>query len=263
MSAVLGLATIYLGLTGLLVGSFLNVVVYRVPRGLSVVRPRSACPTCATPIAARDNVPVVAWFALRGRCRHCGSRISPRYVIVEAGTGLLFAASTLHFGLHLWLAAILVLESGLVALAQIDATHLTLPRSVVWPVVGLEAAIFTVAAIQEHDARRLLVASAAAVAWYVPFFLINLIAPSSLGYGDVRLVLALGLGLGWFGPGVVFVGFFSSNVLAIGVALAGLVRHRRTRSDPLPYGTYLAMGTVLALFVGPAIVGALGLPGLR
>ncbi len=263
MEPVLVAVAIYSGLLGLVIGSFLNVVVYRVPRDLSIVRPGSACPRCGTPIAPRDNVPVLSWILLRGHCRSCHEPISIRYPLVELGVGLLFAASTVRFGLHVWLVAVWILEAGLVALAQIDAEHLTLPRSIVWPMLGAQFAVLAGAAAQEHDGRRLLVAAIAAAAWFVPYFVINLVSPQALGFGDVRLVLSLGLGLGWFGPGVVFVGFFAANVLAIVVGVANLARHATTRRQPLPYGTYLALGTIVALFVGGPIVNALALPGLR
>src|SRR3954471_3027444 len=124
MTAVL---LVFCGLFGLLIGSFLNVVIWRVPRGESIVRPSSHCPGCDQPIAPLDNIPVVSWLILRGRCRHCGTRISPRYPAVELATGALFAAFAAKFGADAVLPAFLYLAAVGVALAMIDFDHKRLP----------------------------------------------------------------------------------------------------------------------------------------
>ena len=132
-------------LLGLAVGSFLNVVIYRVPRHESIVSPRSACPTCAVPILRRDNIPVVSWLILKGRCRNCHSRISARYPLVELAGAALFAGATARFGYRWDLPAFLVLLGGLLALACIDLEHLLLPKRIVYPILGTVAALLVMA----------------------------------------------------------------------------------------------------------------------
>ncbi len=244
----------FVAIVGLVVGSFLNVVIYRVPRHLSIVRPRSACPGCHTPIREVDNIPVISWLVLRGRCRTCHAPISVRYPLVEAGTGLLFAVTAWRIGEHLDLGAYLMLDAALVALALIDLEHLVLPRSIIYVDLAGVAAWLTVCAGVDHQWRRLVVAIVWASGWFVVFFLLNFLSPRSLGYGDVRLSALLGLALGWLGTGVLLIGFFTANLLGavVGLTLIGLKKRRR--DEPIPYGVYLAAGTVVAILVGPALL---------
>ena len=142
---------------GLIVGSFLNVLVHRVPLHLSIVTPRSRCPGCEAPIAPRDNVPVLSWLALRGRCRHCGERISARYPLLELGTGMVFGAVAARFGADSALPAFLVVAAGLVALSAIDLEHRTLPNRILYPVGTAAAGLFvidTLHAATEHGRMR-------------------------------------------------------------------------------------------------------------
>src|ERR1700729_2496458 len=141
LSPLIGLCA----LVGLVVGSFLNVVIYRVPRKESIVSPRSACPTCDTPIAPRDNVPILSWLYLRGRCRNCHSPISMRYPLVEAATAGLFAGVAARIGFSWTLPAYLVLAAGLLALACTDMEHLLLPKRIVYPVLGLVGVLLVAA----------------------------------------------------------------------------------------------------------------------
>src|SRR5436190_14190124 len=121
------------GVYGLVIGSFLNVVIYRVPRKESLVRPRSHCPNCETMIAPRDNVPVLSWLMLRGRCRHCDTRISARYPLIELFTGVMFAAVGARFADSWALPAYLLLTAGLIALSAIDLEHYILPNRIIYP----------------------------------------------------------------------------------------------------------------------------------
>jgi leader peptidase (prepilin peptidase)/N-methyltransferase len=242
------------GVAGLAVGSFLNVVVYRVPRGESIVRPRSHCPSCERAIAPRDNVPVVSWLALRGRCRHCGAPISPRYVVVEALTGLLFALAAARVGPAFGLAATLAAFGALVALSAIDLEKLVLPKKVVYPSLLIVAALLVVAAATAHTWTRLGVAAICAGAWFALFFAINLAAPRALGFGDVRLSLLLGLLLGWYGWRYAVVGFFSANLVGAVVGLVLIAAGRISRRQPVPYGVFLSLGTVGTILAGPAVV---------
>ena len=242
------------GLLGLAVGSFLNVVIYRVPRGESVVRPGSHCPTCAVAIAPRDNIPVLSWIVLRGRCRRCGAAITPRYVLVEALTGILFAGTAARLGATWALPAVLASVATLAALAAIDLEKLILPKRVVYPGLALVALLLVGAALAERSWTRLGVAVVCALAWYVLFFLINLAAPRALGFGDVRLSLLLGVTLGWFGWRYAVVGFFGANVVGLAVGVALIAAGRMSRRQPIPYGVFLAIGTVGTILVGPVAV---------
>jgi leader peptidase (prepilin peptidase)/N-methyltransferase len=248
--AVLGVACALLGLA---VGSFLNVVIYRVPRHLSIVSPRSACPECATPIENRDNVPVVSWLLLRGRCRHCGHPISARYPLVEGATGLLFLGAALRYGFYAALPAMLAMLAGLLALGCIDLEWMLLPRRVVYPLLGIVAALLLAAAIGTGDYRSLWVAAACAAAWFTLFYAINRIDERYLGFGDVRLALVLGLGLGWLGVTAVLLGFFAANILGAAVGIALIAAKRMRRDHPVPYGVFLAIGAGIAIYVGPSI----------
>src|SRR2546425_2941879 len=150
------------GVLGLVVGSFLNVVVYRVPRRESIVAPRSRCPNCETPIAPHDNIPVLSWIVLHGRCRHCRHPISCRYPLMELGTGLIFGAIAARFGFDIVVPAYLVFVGGLISLAAIDLEHRTLPNRIVYPVSGAVLALLTLAAAFDDRWGSLLRAGAGA-----------------------------------------------------------------------------------------------------
>jgi leader peptidase (prepilin peptidase) / N-methyltransferase len=244
---------LFCALLGLAVGSFLNVVIYRVPRNESIVSPPSACPDCATPIANRDNVPVVSWLLLHGKCRSCGRPISPRYPIVEATTSLLFLGAALRYGYDAALPALLVLLAGLFALACIDLELRLLPRKIVYPLLAMVAALLLAAAIGTGDYRSLWIAAACSVGWFATFYVINRFDARLLGFGDVRLALVLGLGLGWLGVLAVLVGFFAANLLGAIIGIALIVSRKMTRDQPIPYGVFLAIGAAIAIYVDPTI----------
>ena len=247
------------GVLGLAVGSFLNVVIYRVPRNKSIVRPRSACPHCDTAILERDNIPVLSWLLLKGRCRTCGARISYRYPLVELACGILFAGAAARFGYSWALPALLVFLASLLALACIDAELLVLPKKVVYPSLVLVTALFLFATIASHDWHRLVIAGLCGLGWFVFFFVLNFVSPRALGFGDVRLAPMLGLGLGWFGVGNVLLGFFVANLVGAVVGLTLIAMKKMDRKQPIAYGIYLAIGAVIAEFFGPQILSALDL----
>ncbi len=240
-------------LFGLIVGSFLNVVIYRVPRKESIVTPRSHCPSCQALIKEYDNIPVFSWLILKGHCRHCGVAISPRYIFVEVACAGLFAGLAARLGYNWELPAFLVLFAGLLCLACIDLETLLLPKSVVYPVLILVTLFMVGASAISGDWHRLIVAAICAVAWFVLFFAINLASPRMLGYGDVRLALLLGLGLGWFGWRFVVIGFFSANLIGAIIGLALIATKRMSHDQPIPYAVFLAIGTAVAVFAGPEI----------
>jgi leader peptidase (prepilin peptidase)/N-methyltransferase len=244
----------YCALFGLIVGSFLNVVIYRVPRKESIVSPRSACPTCGIPIAPRDNVPILSWLYLRGRCRNCHSPISMRYPLVEAATAGLFAGVAARIGFSWTLPAYLVLAAGLLALACTDMEHLLLPKRIVYPVLGLFSALLVVAAAITGHWHNLFVAGISGAVWFAIFFAMNAISPRALGFGDVRLAPVLGLALGWLGVRYVLLGFFAANLIGAIIGIALIASKRMSRRQQIPYGVFLAVGTLLAIFAGPELL---------
>jgi leader peptidase (prepilin peptidase) / N-methyltransferase len=239
---------------GLTVGWGLNVVIYRVPRRLPVLSPGSACPSCHTAIAVRDNVPLVSWLLLRARCRHCRAPISLRYPLVEVATAALFAATAGRLGFDWALPAYLVAVAGLLGLACIDVEHLLLPKKLVYPVLGAVALLLVLAAAATGRWHDLWVAAASAAAWFAIFFIVNASNPRLLGFGDVRLAPLLGLSLGWLGVRYVLLGFFAANLVGAAVGLALVAAGRISRRQPIPFGVFLAIGTAIALFAGPELL---------
>ncbi|MGW4649835.1 prepilin peptidase [Kitasatospora sp. NPDC004289] len=251
MPATLVLVT---GLLGLAVGSFLNVAVSRIPAGRSVVRPRSACPRCAAPIAARDNVPVLSWLLLGRRCRACRAPIPARYPLIEALTALLFAAEALRFGPSAALPAHLVFTAGLVALAACDAEHFLLPRLLVYPTLGLTAACLLAAAAATGQWQRLAVTAACGLAGFAVFFALHWVRPAWLGFGDVRLAGLLGTGLGWLGPGHLVLAVLGGSAAGLLVGLVLIASGRATRHTRLPFGLFLAAGAIAAVLLGGPVL---------
>ena len=195
----------FAGLFGLAIGSFLNVVVWRLPRGESLSSPPSACPKCGHAIRARDNVPVLGWLLLRGKCRDCGEPISPRYPIVEAVTGLSFALIAFVVGIEppavFALPAYLYLAAISIALALIDLDTRRLPNRIVLPSLGVGAVLLALASWANGDWGALLRAVIGSAGLFALYFVIAFISPRGMGMGDVKLAAVLGLYLGWLGLG--------------------------------------------------------------
>jgi leader peptidase (prepilin peptidase)/N-methyltransferase len=234
-------------ISGLCLGSFLNVVAYRLPAGVSLVTPGSACPGCATAIQPYDNVPVVSWLALGGHCRACDTRISPRYPLTEALTGALFAAVVIAKGASrgVWLDLIFI--AALVAITQIDLEHRIIPNKIVGGVAL--AAIVLTAVLQPHLLTGRLIAGAAAGG----FLLIAVLAyPAGMGMGDVKLAAVMGLVLGSSVAPAMLIALVTGTVVgAVVIARKGMSEGRKTA---IPFGPFLALGSVVALFAGPAMV---------
>ncbi len=241
---------------GLAVGSFLNVLVWRVPRKESVVRPRSHCPSCGTQLASRDNVPVASWVLLRGRCRACSERISARYPLLELGCAALFAATAAHFGPSFRLPAYLFLAASLLALSVIDLEHRLLPNKIVFPTAYAVGVLLLLAALAEGEPRRIVWAAIGGVGSFAVFFALHFISPGGMAYGDVRLSFVLGMAVGWLGlslvPLFLFVAFLTSAVT--GVAYAVLTGQGLKAA--IPFGPFLALGAEMAIFVGQPLVDA-------
>ncbi|MCU1452797.1 MAG: prepilin signal peptidase PulO-like peptidase [Acidimicrobiales bacterium] len=255
------LLLVLLAVSGLVVGSFLNVVIVRVPAGESLVRPASRCPQCEAPIRSRDNVPVVSWLLLRGRCRSCGEQIPIGYPLVELGNAALWVAAGLRFGLHPHLFAYLALFSVLLALSVIDLELYILPNKITYPSIVVSALVviplisWAVRADPLAAIRDALVGGVA----YAGFLLVTAIGYSLLarregmGLGDVKLALLMGLYLGWLHPVLALESLIVSCVIGL-VAGLGVLVVRKGKSEPYPFGPWLALGCIAAvLFSGPLL----------
>ena len=241
-------------LLGLLIGSFLNVVIARVPEGRSVVRPPSACPRCGTTIAWYDNVPLLSWVVLRGRCRTCSVPIPVRYPLVEALTAVLFLVATLAVGLHAQLPAVLAFVAAGVALSFIDVEHMRLPTPIVYTALVLVTVALIVAALVTKRPSALVTVGGGAAAAAAFLFAIAFLSPKAMGMGDVRLAAVLGALLGWYGMGRVALGIMLGFVVGSVVGIALSIVRRRLRGVKMPFGPSLIVGTFIAVAWGGPIV---------
>nr|BFE65799.1 A24 family peptidase [Dactylosporangium thailandense] len=246
---------VVVGVFGLAVGSFLNVVIHRVPRGESLLRPASHCPQCTNPVRPWHNVPVLGWLALRGRCADCKAPISIRYPLVELGTALLFVAvaARLGDGTLLVLPAWLYLAAIAVALALIDLDVLRLPNAIVLPSYLVAPLLFLPAVIVERDWAAALRGLCAMAALWAFYFLLALVYPGGMGFGDVKLAGVLGLYLGSLGWSSVAVGTLAAFVLGGAAGLALMAFGRAGRKTALPFGPAMLAGALLALFAAAPI----------
>lgn len=253
-------------LAGLAVGSFLNVVIHRVPSGDSVIRPRSSCPSCHQPVRPRDNIPVLSWVLLHGRCRDCSAPISARYPLVEASTALLWAV------LGAWLMAtggslallpvLLVLASAGVALTAIDLDHHRLPNAIVLPLYPVMVIGLAFAGLVTGE-WPILPALGGAAIWLAVVGLPWLVSGGrGMGFGDVKLAPVLGGVLGWFAFSSAVVGLFAAFALGAIVGVALMLARRAGRRTALPFGPFLLVGALIGLVVGPGVAtGYVGLLG--
>ena len=242
------------GVLGLAVGSFLNVVIHRVPERRSVVRPASHCPHCASKVRTRDNVPVLSWVLLRGRCRDCRGAISLRYPLVEIATAGLFVAAALRLGADPALPAFLVVFAALLAISAVDLERYIVPNRILYPALFVAAPLLVLAAAADGEWSSLWGAAlGGALAWGL-LFAIHMASPRGMGFGDVRLAGLVGMLLGWLSIGHVllglFLGFLTAAVVGVALVLAGT----RGRKDKVPFGPFLALGTILAVLVGEPIL---------
>ena len=269
MTAIVTCAVALSGVFGTLIGSFLNVVVYRVPRSLSVVSPPSACPSCGHPIRSRDNIPVLSWLALRGKCRDCKAPISPRYPLVELSTGLFFAvvawwslsgvpsagtgAANANIGAGLMLLAYLYLAAISVALTLIDLDTHRLPDKIVLPSYVVGAALLAWSALSTGSHGRLISAGIGLVALWLLYFLLAVVYPGGMGFGDVKLAGVLGLYLGWLGWGSLAVGAFAAFLLGGVYAVVLLITRRVDRKGGIPFGPWMLAGAWVGILAGEFI----------
>jgi leader peptidase (prepilin peptidase) / N-methyltransferase len=260
------MAAVLLGVFGSLLGSFLNVVVYRVPRGLSVVSPPSACPGCGMQIRPYDNIPVLSWLLLRGRCRSCRMAIPVRYPLVELGTAVAFAGVAVRFvptldvadpvpGL-LTLVAFLYLSGVTVALALIDLDVRRLPNAIVLPAYPVGAALFATAALAGGDLAALARAGAGLLILGGVYLALALAVPGGMGGGDVKLAGALGLYLGWLGWSELAVGGIGGFLLGGVFGAALLALGRAGRRTAVPFGPWMLVGAWLGILAGAPLAEA-------
>jgi len=263
---------------GLAVGSFTNVVVSRVPAGRSVVAPRSACPTCETPISSRDNVPVLSWLLLRGRCRTCKTSISSRYPLVELAGGVTFAAVAVWRlvtagpvitgmdagALALEIAALLYLASITIALALIDIDVHRLPDVIVLPGYAVGAVLLCGAAFLHGDLEAAARAAAGAGALVVFYFGLAMVKAGGMGLGDIKLAGVLGLFLAYFGWPQLIVGTSAAFLVGGLVGLALIIARRVGRGGGIPFGPAMLAGAWIGIVAGAPLADAyLSLVGLR
>jgi leader peptidase (prepilin peptidase)/N-methyltransferase len=233
-------------LPGLAVGSFLNVVAARLPERRSLVRPRSACRSCRAPISWYDNVPVLSYVLLRGRCRSCGTEIGRLYPAVELTTSVLLAACILNFGFSLHGLAAAVFCAALVVITATDLTHRIVPNRVVLPAAAIVCALMTAA----EPSPEWAMAGVGAAAFLL---LVALAYPGGMGMGDVKLALLMGFALGTS----VVVALPLGMIAALVPAAVLFARHgSRARKMAIPFAPFLALGSVVALFAGDALVNA-------
>jgi leader peptidase (prepilin peptidase) / N-methyltransferase len=254
------LLLVFAAMFGLIVGSFLNVVIYRMPRGLSIVWPGSRCPHCEKPIAAYDNLPVLSWLLLRGRCRHCAEPISAVYPVVELATAVLTCVVVAHFGLRPALAPYLVMTYALIAITGIDLEHQIIPDLITFPGVtlfvlfaivgeyvpaldwpiGVRGALFGVLA-------GLLVILGIIALYYL------MTKQTGMGFGDVKFLAMAGALVG--AKGVVLtlmLGAFSGTLFALPLMILGRVG----RKTAIPFGPFLALGAFITMLYGESIIEA-------
>jgi leader peptidase (prepilin peptidase) / N-methyltransferase len=245
--------TVIVGVFGLAIGSFLNVIIYRVPIGESVVSPPSRCPSCGGSIRNRHNVPVLGWLLLRGKCYDCKAPISARYPLVEAATGVLFAAVTwrlLAIDLPWALAAYLYLASAGLALAMIDIDVKRLPDRVVLPSYVIVAVLLTGAAIGEHDWWPLARAAIGAAAMFAFYFAIVFAYPAGMGFGDVKLAGVLGALMGYLSWSALIVATFGAFLLGAIVGVTVILASRAGRKAAIPFGPFMIGAALITVFSG-------------
>ena len=263
------------GLLGLTVGSFLNVVIHRLPimmerdwalqcaelRGetppafepLTLAKPRSRCPQCGHPIAALENIPIISWVLLRGRCKGCAAPISLRYPLIEALTGLMFGLAAWHFGFSAAGLGALVLVAALIALTGIDFDTQLLPDDITLPLlwIGLALNAFSV----YTDLKSAVIGAMAGylALWTVYWGFKLTTGKEGMGYGDFKLLAALGAWLGWQ---MLPLTILLSSLVGAAVGIGLMVFARHNRNVPIPFGPYLAAAGIIALIWGKPLTRA-------
>ena len=259
------------GVFGSLIGSFLNVVIFRVPAGRSIVSPPSACGNCGARVRPLDNLPVLSWLVLRGKCRDCRAPISARYPLVELGTALFFAAVAWFvlanpapdaIGVVAVAATVLALVAFLyfaaisVALALIDLDTQRLPNSIVLPAYPVAAVLLTAAALTAGAPERLLTMAVGALSLFAAYLAMTSLYRGGMGFGDVKLAGVIGLFLGWLGWGPLAVGAFAAFLLGGLFSLVLVMTRGATGRTAIPFGPWMIVGAWVGIFAGEQIATA-------
>ena len=235
------------GLVGLSVGSFLNVCIVRLPADVSLLRPASRCPRCQQPIAWRDNIPVVSWFVLRGRCRHCGEPISRQYPIIEAAVGVLWVAAVLAYGVTLHALAAALFGTILLGIGVTDGRHYLIPDEYTWGGLALGLA-FSLA----NGAQGFLDKLLGAAAGFALLFAVAQVGrwafkEEAMGGGDVKMMAMVGAFVGWKGVLLtVFLGSLLGSLIFVPLSLK--------KKRLVPFGVFLALGAAVTFVMGDGII---------
>ena len=255
---------VILAIVGLLVGSFLNVVIVRVPSGESIVSPPSKCPRCEAAIAPRDNIPVISWLLLKGRCRSCQEPIPVGYPLVELTNAVLWVAAGLRFGTAAELYPYCALFSVLVVLSVIDLELYILPNKITYPSILVSlVAIPVLAVVSTEEPASAVMGAVIGGVGYAGFLFAVLIAyelivhKEGMGLGDVKLAVLLGLWVGYLNPFLVLFALIAASIFGLVVGLGIFLVRRESR--PYPFGPWLAIGAIVVILASQPILDAYGL----
>ncbi len=231
---------------GLIIGSFLNVVIYRIPRKKSLVKPPfSVCPYCGAKIAFYDNIPLISYLILKGRCRHCKAKIPITYPLIELLTALFFVSNFYFFGLSLQFLSAAVLTSALIAISMIDIQFKIIPNAITWPitVVGLILSVLM-------DLSNWWMPLAFSAGAFVFMLIIHLIYPRGMGMGDIKLSMMVGAFLVKSVIPALFFGFLAGSIFG----LFALITRKKKLKQTIPFGPFIAIGSIIALYWGNDII---------
>jgi leader peptidase (prepilin peptidase)/N-methyltransferase len=244
--------TIFAFILGTIMGSFGNVLIHRLPLGLSIVSPGSSCPSCGAAIRWFDNVPIISYFLLRARCRGCGARISPRYPLVELASGLLFAAVFYRFGLHFASAVLAMFMWALLVITFIDLDHRIIPDVISLPGTALGLACSLYPGFPRPLDSLIGVAAGAGSLFIILYAYEKIMGEEGMGLGDVKLLAMIGAFLGWQAlPITIMLSSLTGSLVGVGYAL---LKGESVRKFPVPFGPFLALGALVHLFFGAEIL---------
>ena len=241
-------------LAGLIAGSFINVVAYRIPLGKSVASPRSACPHCDQAIAWYDNIPVLSWLLLRGKCRGCGARISARYPVVELATAVAFYLIAVSIGIKWVLPAYLWFAGVGMALTLTDIDHKLIPNAILFPSTAIGAGLLGFGALLDGEPIQFLWAVVGGAAYFAALLVLALVARGGFGFGDVKLAAFLGMFAAYLGWGRLAIAAVLPFFLGGAISILLLVTRIKGRKDAIPFGPYMVLAAFLAVVAGEAII---------
>jgi leader peptidase (prepilin peptidase)/N-methyltransferase len=239
---------------GLIIGSFLNVCIYRLPREKSIVFPPSSCPGCGEPISPRDNIPVISYLLLAGKCRRCGQKISLRYPAVELLNGLLYTAVIYHFGIGWHLPLLLAFVSAMIVVTFIDLDFQIIPDVITLPgaLIGLAASHFLLPdPFTRYSLLGFVDSLIGLLAGFGSFYLIALLSRGGMGGGDVKMMAMVGAFMGWKG---VFLTTLIGSLAGSLVGIALMIFKGKGRKTKIPFGPFLAAGSLVTLFFGGMVL---------